>query len=678
MKRTLIFTLFFFTSNFLFSKSIDVAAFYYPHWHSYHTDKQSSNKDSSDWKLIKRTRPFFNGHRQPKRPYLNYPNSANPKHVEMEIDLASANGIDVFVYSWYWYLGRQTNQEALEQGFFNAPNNEKMKFAIMWINKDFPKTLNVSFGKDFKPRFKANHSYEDTLNAIDYCIKNYFSKSNYWRINGKIYLSIFDPNNFIEKIGGIQKTKELFETIDKKMLKANFPPIHWAANCTTKNDAFKFKKAGFSSIFSYKTPQKYYKNYEKKLKNKDFLFDYSDLMDASKKLWSDLYTSQLPNIPTVEQGSDTSPLCKQNVKFPFEFVKYPYLPIVIKNTSDKFETLLISAKKYIDTNSNTLPAIFINSWNNWSEGSAIFPECVEGMNFLRAVGRVFNPNSKTLTFASTYIKDKLCNLPQPDVRLNYAEYGKNAIDFWKAKNAKFPAPTIIYYHGGGWTNNCNLDSRLIKLFTLRDKGFNIAAVSYRFTHEVNHEIYPAVKAPMQDCANALAVIVENAKELGVDTSRISLTGGSAGACSSLWIALNAGKKLDSGRIIPQVKMISVVVPQTSLDPYQMREWIPNSNYGAHAFNLKNFNEFLQKRESILDVINQYSPYALLSANKNKTKFYLLNKYQPSVNKKVKDPTHASAFCIKFKEKCDKLNIFCEIIFDKRDWIASINNIEKNL
>ncbi len=649
MKKLVIF-LFSFICNGLFATAIDVATIYYPHCHSNLIENKSEHQEWTNWAIIKDAKPIFKGHLQPKCPYLNYPNSVNPKHVSLEIDLAKNNGIDVFIFSWHWNNSVQEKKGVIEQGFLKAPNNEKMKFAVMWENQNI-KT-----------------SEQDVLNVIDHFINNYFNKPNYWKIKDEYYVSLTSPNTLITQLGGVEKTKRLFAKINAKLQKANLTKIHWAGNCRSKNEAEKLAQAGFSSTFVCSVSPIDTECYDEKITKKDILFDYSEIMKASEKIWKGMLTSSLPNIPTITQGYDATPLNKT--------IKSAYCPIVLNNTSDKFEKLLLSAKSHIKTNS--LPAVIISAWNNWSYGNAVFPEYIEGMNFLRAINRVFTPNRKTLTFATTYIRNKLCELPQPDVHLKYATYGKNSIDFWKAKNGKKLAPTIVYYHGGGWTHNSNLDARLIKLFKLRDYGFNIAAVSYRFTQEVKHKVYPPVKAPMQDCANALALIVEKAQELGVDTSRISLTGGSAGACSSLWIALNAGKKLDSGRIIPNVKMVSVIVPQTSLDPVQMREWIPNSKYGAHAFNLGGFNEFVKKRNSILSTINEYSPYALLSPEKNKTKFYIFNKYKPCVNQKVKDPTHASAFCIKFKEKCDDMKIPCETIFVKDDWNASIENMKKNL
>jgi len=49
---------------------------------------------------------------------------------------------------------------------------------------------------------------------------------------------------------------------------------------------------------------------------------------------------------------------------------------------------------------------------------------------------------------------------------------------------------------------------------------------------------PPVKACVQDAARALQTIRANASEWNVDPQRIGAIAGSAGACTSLWLALH--------------------------------------------------------------------------------------------------------------------------------------------
>src|SRR5581483_5170923 len=67
---------------------------------------------------------------------------------------------------------------------------------------------------------------------------------------------------------------------------------------------------------------------------------------------------------------------------------------------------------------------------------------------------------------------------------------------------------------------------------------------------------------------------------------------------------------------------AVMGAQTSLDPKQMKEWMPNSKYGGHAFGFVNdpktkvtqFDAFLAGRDQILPWIKEYSPYELVSSD----------------------------------------------------------------
>ena len=92
-----------------------------------------------------------------------------------------------------------------------------------------------------------------------------------------------------------------------------------------------------------------------------------------------------------------------------------------------------------------------------------------------------------------------------------------------------------------------------------------------------------------------------------------------------------------------------------------KEWNPNSKYGAHAFGLKNFQEFLSERENILPWIKEYSPYALVS--ENDPPVCLLYSTPPALGQEQKDPTHTSNFGFKMKEKSDSIGVECEFIYD---------------
>jgi hypothetical protein len=114
----------------------------------------------------------------------------------------------------------------------------------------------------------------------------------------------------------------------------------------------------------------------------------------------------------------------------------------------------------------------------------------------------------------------------------------------------------------------------------------------------------------------------------------------------------------------------VVMAQTSLDPAQLREWIPNTTYGGHAFGFADpndlnardahFAEFLAARKSILPWIKEYSPYDLVSADDPPV--YLHYSSVPAIGQKQADPTHSANAGVKLWEKCQAVGVACELVY----------------
>ena len=178
-----------------------------------------------------------------------------------------------------------------------------------------------------------------------------------------------------------------------------------------------------------------------------------------------------------------------------------------------------------------------------------------------------------------------------------------------------------------------------------------------------------VKAPLHDAARALQFIRSKASEWNIDKLRIGVAGGSAGACSSLWLSYHkdlANPKSEDpiARESTRLWCAAVIEPQTTLDPKQMKEWIPNSKYGAHAFGLKDFSSFLAAREEILPWIQEYSPYALASSDDPPV--YLFYNNSPAIGKIQQDPTHSANFGVKLKERCSQLGIECELVYKGKE------------
>lgn len=83
------------------------------------------------------------------------------------------------------------------------------------------------------------------------------------------------------------------------------------------------------------------------------------------------------------------------------------------------------------------------------------------------------------------------------------------------------APTLIFIHGGGWVAGTK-DNATLGILPFLEMGFSVVNVGYRLA-----KVSPA-PAAVEDCRLALRWVHKNAKEYGFDTTRIVITGGSAG------------------------------------------------------------------------------------------------------------------------------------------------------
>jgi acetyl esterase/lipase len=262
--------------------------------------------------------------------------------------------------------------------------------------------------------------------------------------------------------------------------------------------------------------------------------------------------------------------------------------------------------------------------------------------------------------------------PKPTMaNVPYGPHPKQVIDFYQAKSDT-PTPLVFYIHGGGWMGGSK--DRVGAIATYHAEGISVVSVEYRFIPEATADgVKPPVKGPLHDAARALQFVRSKAKEWNIDKSRIGATGGSAGACSSLWLAFHddlADPKSEDpiARESTRLSCAAVVGAQTSLDPKQMKEWTPNSKYGGHAFGfapdtakkLSQFDVFLAGRETILPLIKEYSPYELVTSDD--PPIHLAYGAAPAMGQEQKDPTHSANFGVGLQEKCKSVGVECELVY----------------
>lgn len=262
--------------------------------------------------------------------------------------------------------------------------------------------------------------------------------------------------------------------------------------------------------------------------------------------------------------------------------------------------------------------------------------------------------------------------PPTFVDVAYGPHFRQTLDVWLPKSAK-PAPVVFYIHGGGWNAQDKTDiHQHLDVRTFLDAGIAVASINYRFLADANAaHIVPPLQWPMQDAARALQFVRSKASVWHLDKAHVAACGVSAGGCASLWLAMH-DDMADVSATDPiahestRVFCAAVKAPVVSLDPKQLREWIPNSEFGAHAFGFAelsraaSFGPFLAGRDSLLPQIERYSPIAHATKDDPPVFVEFPRQDKPPVPGEAQsDPTHSAVSGLMLAQKLQSLGVKVE-------------------
>jgi hypothetical protein len=168
------------------SGKITVAAYYFPNYHTGDPRNVASKGENwSEWELVKAARPRFPGHLQPNVPAWGYVDEKEPQVMDMKINAAVENGIDCFIFDWYMYEDGPFLNRCIDESFLNAPNNQKIQFALMWANHDWIDIHPYTRSAEKILLYPGKVSPKRFDEIGDFVIQHYFTRPNYLKIDGK-------------------------------------------------------------------------------------------------------------------------------------------------------------------------------------------------------------------------------------------------------------------------------------------------------------------------------------------------------------------------------------------------------------------------------------------------------------------------------------------------------------
>ena len=164
------------------------------------------------------------------------------------------------------------------------------------------------------------------------------------------------------------------------------------------------------------------------------------------------------------------------------------------------------------------------------------------------------------------------NRPKPSrAEVKYGPHERNVFDLWLPQGASphKPPPVFVYFHGGGFVAG---DKSRFDPTSYLKQGFAVVSSNYRFVN--GEDILTPI--PMRDCARAIQFLRHKAEQFGIDPGKMAVSGGSAGAVITMWIAYKddmADPRSDDpvSRQSTRVTCIVPIAGPTNLDPAWIRK-----------------------------------------------------------------------------------------------------------
>lgn len=363
------------------NQPVDVAAYIWPAY----TGKEPRSRifwseGIGEWETVQRAKPKFEGHAWPRVPLLGYEDEAEPAVMEKQIDLALAHGVNVLIYDWYWYDGRPFLEQCLNDGFLRASNCEQMQFYLMWANHD----ANCLWDRRLASTdLRSTVVWRGATVPSDFRIigerwlERYFTRPNYYRIDGKPVIAIYDLKNFVQTFGSAEATRDAMLWLDGRAREYGLPGVHFQlihqggstenlmgiSGLSCADDLI--RTLPFASLTHYQYV--HMTNVNRTLR---------ELLPDAEAEWDRLNRSfSIPYFPHVSIGWDNNPRHTDILK-----------PNILReNTPEVFEESVRMARRFAEQNGRRL--ITVNSWNEWTEGSYLLPDDRNGYGYLEAIRR---------------------------------------------------------------------------------------------------------------------------------------------------------------------------------------------------------------------------------------------------------------------------------------------------
>jgi lipopolysaccharide biosynthesis protein len=349
---------------------VRVVPFYLPQFHPIPENDRWWGAGFTEWTNVTGARPVYLGHDQPKLPAdLGFYDLRLPGVVEAQAALAEAAGIDGFMYYHYWFAGRQLLERPIQD---RLEGDVRLPFCLMWANESWTRRWD---GRESDILMGQRYEEVPATGFID-DVMPILKDPRYMRISGRAVIGIYRPGQIPDLPGVIASWREAARGAGAGEL------------CVLNVDVVKefhglddAARAGFDGSLGFPPHNALWQwvsheHVGAPAGMKGNLLSYRAMVDDSIRR----FYAGLPDgyFPGVMIGFDNT--ARRQANPDIWYGSNPYT----------FRRWLAAAATAVADRDIEERMVFVNAWNEWSEGAVLEPSARFGSTYLLAVRDVTN------------------------------------------------------------------------------------------------------------------------------------------------------------------------------------------------------------------------------------------------------------------------------------------------
>ena len=369
---------------------VKLIALYFPQLHSIPENDEWWGKGFTDWVNVRKARPQFKGHFQPRVPLdSRYYDQSQMETLKWQIELARKYGVHGFCHYHYWFDGKQLLETPTNMML--ASKQLDFPFCLAWANETWSRRWD---GQDHHILQEQTHRPDKAIweRHFNYLFRAW-SDERAIRIDGKPVFLIYRPHR-------IDKIDEMFDFWRELAHQRGLPGLYFVA--------MKQYEYPMPEILGYFDASMHFQPFEA-LYSPDYAGDESAIRTG-------LPMRALRQLP-------------ERVKMPLRAFRDKYFPALSFYNYEKVWTQILKVERdgtiptfpgaFVDwdntarygnrarlfkgasperfaywfrqlvqvTSQRPAPEriIFLNAWNEWAEGTYLEPDARHGYRYLEAV-----------------------------------------------------------------------------------------------------------------------------------------------------------------------------------------------------------------------------------------------------------------------------------------------------